>query len=140
MGGVCYDVLYLFQDGTERFNIMRYNLVMVVRPIWSLLLVDQSPAAFWIVNPENYVYGNVAAGSSHYGFWFRGLNHPDGSSGQAVTDAGLTRCPNWAPLGSFEGNVAHSTGRHGLKLSNYFPAENGYECPAEAVPAPAVFR
>ena len=38
-------------------------------PVWSLLLVDQSPSAYWIVNPDNDVYGNVAAGSSHYGFW-----------------------------------------------------------------------
>ena len=29
------------EDGTERFNTIRYNLVAVVRPIWSLLIVDQ---------------------------------------------------------------------------------------------------
>jgi len=57
------------EDGTERFNTIRHNLVSLVRPIWSLLMVDQSPAAFWIVNPTNDVYGNVAAGSSHHGFW-----------------------------------------------------------------------
>ena len=57
------------EDGTETRNTIAHNLVAVVRPIWSLLAVDQSPAAFWIVNPDNDVYGNVAAGSSHYGFW-----------------------------------------------------------------------
>ena len=30
-----------------------------MRPVWSLLLVDQSPAAFWMVNPDNIVRGNV---------------------------------------------------------------------------------
>ena len=76
------------EDGTERKNVIRYNLVGVVRPIWSLLMVDQSPSCFWIVNPENYVYGNVAAGSSHYGFWFRSLPTPDGLSGQLKKDKG----------------------------------------------------
>ena len=56
------------EDGTEIRNTIAYNLVSVVRAIWSLLLVDQSPACYWIVNPDNDVYGNVAAGSSHYGF------------------------------------------------------------------------
>ena len=91
------------EDGTERFNIIRYNLVGVVRPIWSLLMVDQSPSNFWIVNPHNYVYGNVAAGSSHYGFWFRSLPEPDGVSGQGLADSALNRCPNYAELLKFEG-------------------------------------
>ena len=57
------------EDGTERFNIIRYNLVAVVRPI--CLLGRSVPSCFWIVNPVNYIYGNVAAGSSHYGFYSR---------------------------------------------------------------------
>lgn len=57
------------EDGTETRNTIAHNLVAVVRPVWSLLAVDQSPAAYWIVNPDNDVIGNVAAGSSHYGFW-----------------------------------------------------------------------
>ena len=124
------------EDGTERFNIIRYNLVGVVRPIWSLLMVDQSPSNFWIVNPHNYVYGNVAAGSSHYGFWFRSLPEPDGVSGQGLADSALNRCPNYAELLKFEVNVAHSTGKHGLKVSNYFPLVGGYLCPAEEISAP----
>ena len=111
------------EDGTERFNIIRYNLVAVVRPIWSLLMVDQSPSCFWIVNPVNYIYGNVAAGSSHYGFWFRSLPTPDGISGQTLTDASISRCPNYGELLQFESNTAHSTGKHGLKISNYFPLQ-----------------
>ena len=128
------------EDGTERFNIIRYNLVAVVRPIWSLLMVDQSPACFWIVNPTNDVYGNVAAGSAFYGFWMRPLPAPDGVSGQMTSDMGLKRCPNWAELGKFSDNIAHSTGRHGLKLSNYFPVQNGYFCPSRAVPVPVTIH
>ena len=128
------------EDGTERFNVIRYNLVSVVRPVWSLLMVDQSPACYWIVNPSNDVYGNIAAGSSHYGFWFRALPNPDGVSGQQVADAGLARCPNWAELGDVRDNVAHSTGRHGMKVSNFFPVEGGYLCPDNAEPAPATFK
>jgi hypothetical protein len=127
------------EDGTERYNTIRYNLVAVVRPIWSLLMVDQSPACFWIVNPTNYVYGNICGGSAFYGFWMRPLPQPDGTSGQLVADAGLKRCPNFAELGRFDGNVAHSTGEHGLKLSNFFPVVDGYMCPRNAVPAPATF-
>ena len=58
------------EDGTEMKNVIERNVVMVVRPVWSLLTVDQSPACFWIVNPHNYVRNNIAAGSSHYGFWY----------------------------------------------------------------------
>jgi hypothetical protein len=103
-------------------------------------MVDQSPACFWIVNPTNDVYGNVAAGSSHYGFWFRALPEPDGVSGQAALDAGLSRCPNWSELGKVEDNTAHSTGRHGMKVSNFFPVKSGFFCPDDAVPEPATFK
>ena len=128
------------EDGTERFNIIRHNLVSVVRPVWSLLMVDQSPACYWIVNPSNDVYGNVAAGSSHYGFWFRALESPDGISGQMETDMGTNHCPNWSELGDVRDNVAHSTGRHGMKVSNFFPVKGGYDCPENAEPQPATFK
>ena len=53
---------FFLEDGTEIQNVIENNLVVVVRPVWSLLVVDQSPAAFWIVNPNNIVRNNVAAG------------------------------------------------------------------------------
>jgi hypothetical protein len=55
----------------------------------------------------NYVRRNVAAGSTHYGFWFRPLAKPDGLS----TARGSGICPNMSPLGAFEDNVAHSLGK-----------------------------
>ena len=47
------------EDGPEVRNTLSYNLVALVRPIWSLLLVDQSPACYWIVNPDNDVYAGT---------------------------------------------------------------------------------
>ena len=99
------------EDGTEMFNRIERNLVVVVRPVWSLLTVDQSPAAFWIVNPNNYVVGNVAAGSSHYGFWYRALEKPDGVSGREDLDGEMNACPMWTELDTFSNNVAHSIGK-----------------------------
>jgi hypothetical protein len=69
------------EDGTETGHLIEHTAVIVTRPVWSLLLVDQSPAAFWIVNPDNTVR-DCAATSSHYGFWYRALQHPDGVSCQ----------------------------------------------------------
>jgi hypothetical protein len=128
------------EDGTERFNVIRHNLVSVVRPIWSLLAVDQSPACFWLANPTNDLHGNVCGGSSHFGFWLRALDRPDGRSGLGISDDGDLRCPNWAKLGKFEDNVAHSTGQHGFKVSNYFPVVDGYMCPTDPLPLPTTFR
>ena len=161
---VQYNVLFdtrghslFLEDGTEMYNVIEYNLNMVVRPVWSLLTVDQSPACYWIVNPMNYVRGNICAGSSHYGFWYRALEHPDGVSGAEIGQADMSlgvkpataaaeiTCPNHSPLGAFSGNVAHSTGKFGLKLSQYFPVVGGYECGSQyavkpVFPSPAVFE
>jgi cysteine-rich repeat protein len=114
------------EDGTEMFNVIEGNLGALVRPVASLLAVDQSPSVFWIVNPHNTFRRNVAAGSSHYGIWLRPLPHPDGISGAALEHE--KRCPDHTPLAAFEGNVAHSTGKHGVKISNYFPTLQGYTC------------
>ena len=127
------------EDGTETRNTIAHNLIAVVRPVWSLLLVDQSPAALWIVNPDNDVIGNVVAGSSHYGIWYRALEKPDGISGQTQLDEGEPTHPNWTPLATFRGNVAHSVGRNGLKVSDYFPAVGGALGATDTEGQPAVF-
>ena len=44
------------------------------------------------------------------------------------------------PLGIFEDNVAHSVGKYGLKLSQFFPTEGGATCAQPAKSAPATFR
>jgi len=128
------------EDGTETGNTIHHNLVSVVRPVWSLLTVDMSPSAFWIVNPNNTVTDNVAAGSTHYGFWFRALEKPDGISGEAANSRNQLICPSMTPLGVFRGNTAHSTVKHGLKISDYFPSKGGASCQKQVVPEEAIFQ
>ena len=114
---------FFIEDGVETENRLEYNLGIQTQAVWSLLVVDQTPAVFWITNPQNYLVGNVAAGSAAYGFWFRPLKHPDGAN--ARTDV----CPRKSPLGAFDDNVAHSTARHGMKLEFLQPhAPKGYTC------------
>jgi len=75
-----------------------------------MLATDQMPAAFWISNPNNYYINNHVAGSDHCGFWYSLDVHPDGMS---ETDS---ICIRGTKLGSFRGNVAHSTWRYGLRI------------------------
>jgi hypothetical protein len=127
------------EDGTETGHTIEHTAVIVTRPVWSLLLVDQSPAAFWIVNPDNIVR-DCAATSSHYGFWYRALEKPDGISGQEAADDKQSVCPQKTPLGVFENNVAHSVGKYGMKVSQYFPAIGGATCTSPTLSTPAIFR
>jgi hypothetical protein len=98
------------EDAIETKNIIDGNLVIKTNRSWSLLNVDQTPASFWITNPDNTIINNRAAGSDRYGFWFDLQENPTGPS--------LTRsiCPINMPLGEFRNNVAHSNGRYGLRL------------------------
>jgi cysteine-rich repeat protein len=131
------------EDGTETGHIIEHNAVIVTRPVWSLLMVDQSPAAFWIVNPDNIVRNNAAT-SSHYGFWYRALPAPDGVSGQEQFRTGpakSTICPNKTPLNVFQGNVAHSVGKYGLKINQYTPRKGANSCAgAPTASEPAIFK
>jgi hypothetical protein len=58
------------EDAIETKNIIDGNLVIKTNRSWSLLNVDQTPASFWITNPDNTIINNRAAGSDRYGFWF----------------------------------------------------------------------
>ena len=71
---------FFFEDGVEIQNVLEDNLAVMVRPVWSLLDVDMTPAAFWGTNPANVWRRNVAAGSTAFGYWFRPLAHPDGAA------------------------------------------------------------
>jgi hypothetical protein len=90
------------------------NLVINSMASWSLLNTDQTPASFWMTNPNNMWVGNHAAGSDRYGFWLSLTDHPIGPS------ATNTVCPKGVPFGLFTDNVAHSNAMFGLRIWNDF--------------------
>ena len=133
---VAYNVMghaYFLEDGVEVGNIIQDNLGVFVRGSSSLLNVDVTPATFWVVNPNNIIRRNAAAGGSHFGFWYRLERHPSGPSFTT------TICPQNVPLREFNNNSAHSFGWYGLWVfQTYFPKVNG-ACNGGA-DQPAVFN
>lgn len=121
-GNVAYKTLghaIFLEDAIETNNRIENNLVIDVRASNSLLNTDQTPACFWITNPNNVFRGNHCAGSAKYGFWFDLQEHSTGPS----FDANV--CPENTRLGVFEDNVAHSVGRYGLRIfSNMLPRQH----------------
>lgn len=107
------------EDGDETANTITGNLVTLVRPPDSkkgempLLDSDKNAAGYWITNPANTVKNNVAAGVNGFGFWYAFPEHPTGLG--AAGGAGVWN--RRTPLGTFDGNVAHSTGR-GLNVDD----------------------
>ena len=99
---------FFVEDGIEINNIIQYNLAVYTRQSNSLLNPDIQPGSFWIVNPNNIVRHNAVAGSTHFGFWYRVLQNPDGPSRTT------TYCPAKAPMGQFFNNSAHSNGLYGI--------------------------
>nr|XP_055075127.1 fibrocystin-L-like [Misgurnus anguillicaudatus] len=133
---VIYDIkggAFFIEDGIETGNILQYNLAVFVRQSTSLLNDDVTPAGYWVTNPNNIIRHNAAAGGTHFGFWYRMHDHPDGPS----YDANI--CQKRVPLGQFFNNTVHSQGWFGLWIfQEYFPVRNGL-CYSNT-PAPAVFR
>merc|ERR1719431_993384 len=110
---VVYDIKglsFFVEDGVEEENTLQYNLAVYTRQSNSLLNPDIQPGSFWIVNPNNYVQHNAVAGSTHFGFWYRVLQNPDGPSRTT------SFCPAGAPMGRFYNNSAHSNGLYGIWL------------------------
>ena len=102
------------EDGIETKNKVVGNLVVSTRTATSLLHTDQTPAAFWITNPDNDFTGNVAAGSERYGFWFSLPAKPSGPS--ASMPLAVDMCPIHSPLLRFADNKAHSCRKNGLHI------------------------
>ena len=101
---------FFIEDGVEVDNIVQYNLAVYTRQSNSLLNPDIQPGSFWVVNGNNIIRHNAVAGSTHFGFWYRVLQYPDGPS--RTTDY----CPAKAPMGEFRNNSAHSNGLYGIWL------------------------
>lgn len=132
---VAYNILghaFFLEDGIEEHNIIQDNLGVFVRGSSSLLNVDITPATFWIVNPNNIVRRNAAAGGTHFGFWYRLPEHPTGPSATSSV------CPQRLPVEEFSDNTAHSFGWYGLWVfQNYYPTVTG-RC-NDNEPAPVFF-
>lgn len=116
----CYDHIghgIFLQNGAERFNEIRNNVVLLTRrpePGGELTPSDNShdevqnrtPASFWITNPNNTFEDNIAAGTEGTGYWFIFPPIPLEPSQSLTYDAGAR--PTREPLGSFNRNTAHS--------------------------------
>jgi hypothetical protein len=118
-GNVAFDTIghcYFIEDGSETGNLFEYNLGIETRAApagENLLPSDTRPATFWITNPDNYLVGNVSAGSEGEGFWFALPEHP------LALDSSLTNVwPRRTPLGLFINNVAHTDEDIGLFIDN----------------------
>lgn len=107
---------YFLEDGSETHNLLEYNLgveTLAAPSGENLLPSDTQPATFWVTNPDNYLIGNVSAGSVAEGFWFALPEHP------LALDSNLTNVwPRQSPLGLFIDNVAHSDEDTGLLVDN----------------------
>lgn len=113
--------IYL-QNAFETKNYIKGNLIVDVRSSWSLQNSDQTPAAFWISNPDNIILNNHAAGSDQYSYWYSTQKTATGPQ----FDANI--CPENTKLGEFRENVGHSNGRYGLRiLYSMIPRENPCE-------------
>ncbi|XP_053372863.1 fibrocystin-L-like [Mercenaria mercenaria] len=131
---VIYNIMggaFFLEDGIETGNTIQYNLAVFVRESSSLLNDDVTPASYWVTNPNNTIQHNAAAGGTHFGYWYRMHDHPEGPS---YTE---TVCPIAMPLGVFSNNSAHSFGWFGLWIfPDYFPKKDA--CGGTEV-EPAVF-
>ena len=131
---VAYNILghaYFLEDGIEQGNIIQDNLGIFVRASSSLLNVDITPATFWVVNPNNTIRRNAAAGGTHFGFWYRLPLNPTGPS---FTTSVL---PRNLPLGEFSDNTAHSFGWYGLWIFPSYHPGGEKTCTEQD---PAVFK
>ncbi|XP_061164553.1 fibrocystin-L-like [Saccostrea echinata] len=114
---VAYDTMggaVFLEDGIETGNTLQYNLLLFVKASSSLQNDDNSPAAFWVTNPDNTVRHNAAAGGTHFGFWYRMHKHPSGPSFTTSI------CPQNVPVDIFFNNTVHSNGWFGLWVFQTF--------------------
>ena len=116
---------YILEDGSEQNNTLLNNLAVLQSPVDVRISENESdhlPSSFWLLNPQNTFVGNVAAGSSHSGFWFEVQARVRGKSQELHPDMQ----PNTLPLKEFRDNISHSNGFKGLHTypqTGYRPTE-----------------
>lgn len=97
---------YFIEDGAETGNVFRKNLGSGIKRMPAEAAnrlgekskrreTDFAPAVFWISNPQNKFYGNVAAGSQAHGYWYE--THGD------------RRFMSFGGVGAFVDNEVHSS-------------------------------
>ena len=120
---VLYNVMghtVFIEDGVEEYNRVEENFGCKTIPSMSLLNTDQTPAVFWIVTGKNYILRNRAVASRRYGMWFR----PEISATGTSLNTPMEVHPINIPVLEFDGNVAHSNGKYGLRIFDvYLPNE-----------------
>jgi hypothetical protein len=121
MNNVVYEVKghnIFIEDAVEKKNYLYRNLVMKVKRSWSGLNTDQTPAGFWITQPDNDFIENRVGGSDRYAFWYDLQIHAIGPN------ANTNVCPENDRVGEFRDNHGHSCGRYALRIfHNMVPRE-----------------
>jgi hypothetical protein len=104
---IAYDTFghcFMLEDGIEIHNTFYRNLGALTKKPNNCEETDFNPSTFWISNPTNTIYHNVAAGSEDSGFWFelrkRGIFANTGNNSLIN--------PKRDPLIQFSNNIAHS--------------------------------
>ncbi|XP_069115426.1 fibrocystin-L-like [Argopecten irradians] len=126
---VAYNIMggaFFLEDGVETGNVYRYNLLLFVKASSSLLNDDVTPAAFWATNPNNTYEHNAVAGGTHFGWWYRLLEHPEGPSASANIN------PRKIQYGTHYNNTAHSLGWFGIWIFEVSDPRNGTGDPQPA--------
>ena len=105
---------FFVEDGLESKNRITGNLAALTRELFVGLSTDATPSSYWLVNGDNYVDGNIAAGSSHYGFWFFPESKVRGAS--ELEKGAQQVCPQGTPITHLSNNEAHNNGKYGLRI------------------------
>lgn len=132
----CYDHFghgIFLEDGSERFNIIKGNVVLLTkRPATGEQVTpsdneanevqNRTPSSFWITNPNNIFENNIAAGTHGTGFWFAMPKKPMTESATIPRFQNME--PYKEPLGKFSGNKAHSC-KNGLDIFDQLTPAHG---------------
>ncbi|WP_111640787.1 G8 domain-containing protein [Marinimicrobium alkaliphilum] len=124
-GNTCYDHYghgYFMELGNETHNIIRGNIGILSKRIPEeddALLISEhrgdnfryaAPATFWVTNPANYIYDNVAAGSEGTGFWMSFKKRMQCNASDCLHRAsGGNTFPAYTNTFRFDNNIAHSS-------------------------------